>query len=321
MYRLVVAHFTTLLLCCPYSAASQQGWVQHTIAEHGIKVSLPTKPQRRELPLASRDGTLTIYESIEATNPQTKYSIFVGAPVKQGIYEPESVEAFLSGHVTGMVRGVNSGKLVASSRKNFRGRPAVEYEFAHRLEGIAYVGRGVTVMVDGGHIRVSMWHPASDSKASERFRRFVDSFELVPIQFVAAQTRFTDPRGITFSPPSGWLPQPTGNPVEVARYTHLTRSLQLLVAGVPSYTCNSFVSEIRASGRLKSAAPLKLGDRHVVRLYSFEDIPKYKVRLTTVQYCQDSRIGAVVLGGSEEEPMFDRWAGVYEGAAATLQAP
>lgn len=321
MHRLALAASAATLLSLAYAVTAQQGWQHHTIAERGIKVALPTKPQRRELPLPSRDGTLTVYESIEATNPPAKYSVFVGAPERQGIFAPDSMDAYLSSHVASMVRAAESGKLLTTSRTTFRGRPALEYEFSHRIEGIAYIGRGVTLMIDGGHIRLSMWHPTSDAKAKDKYRRFVDSFELVPIQFSAASTRFADLRGITFSPPSGWLPQPGSNPIQVARYTNLTRSLQLLIAGVPAYTCDNFLAEVRASGRLREEGAVKLANRQALRIISFEDVPKYNVRLTTVQYCQNSRFGAVVLGGSEEESMFARWAVVYEGAAATLQVP
>ena len=143
----------------------------------------------------------------------------------------------------------------------------------------------------------------------------------MPIQFSAAQAPFADSRGITFSPPIGWLAQAGASPVQVVRYTNLTRSIHLLVAGVPTYTCDNFLAEVRASGRLKLTRQVKLAERPTTKILSFEDVPNHNVRLATVQYCQNSRVGAVVLGGSEEEAMFARWAGVYEGAAATLQVP
>jgi hypothetical protein len=321
MQHLAVTVFAATLMSLACAATAQQGWQQHTVAERGFKVAMPVKPQRRDLPLPSRDGTLTVYESMDVSNPPAKYSVFVSAPAEQGIFEPDSMDAYLTSHIASMVRTADSGKLLSTARTTFRGRPALEYEFSHRLEGIPYIGRGVTMMIDGGHIRVSMWHPASDSNAKDKYRRFVESFELVPMQFSPAPTRFADARGISFSPPTGWLAKPGANPVQVVRYTNLTRSLQLLVAGVPAYTCDAFLAEIRASGRFKEAASVRFANRSATRILSFEDVPKYNVRLTTVQYCQNSRFGAVVLGGSEEEAMFARWAEVYEGAAATIQVP
>lgn len=316
LLALTVFAVTLLSSVCP--AAAQQGWKHHTFAEWGIKVALPTKPQRRELPISPLDGTLTQYQSIEDTSPATKYSVFVGAPERQGIFEASSMDAFLSSHITTMVQATEAGKLLRSSRTTFHGRPALEYEFSHRLEGIAYIGRGVILMVDGGHMRLSMWHATNDVKAEAKYRRFIDSFELVPLKFFPASSRFTDPRGIAFNPPIGWLSRPGSNPVHVVSFTNLTRSLKLLVAGEPTYTCDNFLAEVRATGRLKEAGAVKLAKRDALRILSFEDVPKYNVRLTVVQYCQNSRVGAVVLGGSEDQSMFARWAGIYEGAAATV---
>ena len=43
-------------------------------------------------------------------------------------------------------------------------QPALEYKFSHQIEGQPYIARGVTFMIDGGHMRLSMQHPASDSR-------------------------------------------------------------------------------------------------------------------------------------------------------------
>jgi hypothetical protein len=76
---------------------------------------------------------------------------------------------------------------------------------------------------------------------------------------------------------------------------------------------------MQASGRLKSASAVQLGDQQFTKLTIFEEVPKYQLRLTTVQYCINSRFGAVVLTGTEEESMFSRWAQVFEGTASTLR--
>lgn len=301
------------------AAMADQPLAEYAIPEKGFKVAMPSKPHQRAIRGTSQDGTLTVYESTDAGTPPAKYSVFVGTPEQQGIFEPASMDAYLEGHVASMVRTVESGKLLKSARAMFRGRPALEYEFSHRIAGVPYIGRGITLMIDGGHMRLSMWHPTGAENAKEKYRRFVDSFQLVPIQFTPAKTSFVDPRGISFVPPQGWIQEKPENSVQVARYSNLTRSLQLLVAGVAAYSCDSFVSEIRASGRFKSAKTVRLADQQFVKVLSFEDIPRYKIRLVTVQYCLNSQAGAAVLGGSEEEGMFARWETVYEGTASTLR--
>ena len=287
--------------------------------EHGFSIALPSKPQTRPVPVPSQEGTLRVYEAFEPKRRLTKFSVFVGTPEQRGIYETASMDAFLGAHIASMVQAAERGKLVSSRRITFRGQPALEYEFNHQIEGLPYVGRGITFMVDGGYIRVSMWHPATEPKAKDEYERFKGSFQLKPIAFSPADVPFRSQRGVTFSPPAGWVQKPVQNAAQIAKYSNLTRSLQVLFADNPAYTCDSFRTELQASGRVKEASQVILAERPFAKLVSFEDVPKYNVRLTTVQYCLNSRRGAVVLGGSEEEARFWRWSEVLEGAAATLR--
>ncbi len=164
-----------------------------------------------------------------------------------------------------------------------------------------------------------MWHPAGDPKAGAEYDHFIASFQLKPIEYRPANVPFRDKRGISFSPPAGWVQKPVQGANQVAEYRNLTRSLQVTVAGNSAYTCSNLQAEWQASGRLKEAAVLKLDAQHFVKLVGFEEFPGYNVRLTIVQYCLNSRLGAVVLGGGEEEAMFWRWAQVFEGAARSLR--
>jgi len=301
------------------STDAASGWRQYDIADDGFTVALPSQPQVRSIPLPSRDGSLRIYQVVEGKIQPSTFSIFVGQPRDQGIFEPDSMEAYLSGSIKSLVQNASDGKLLLSRRTTFRGLPALEYEFSQRIEGQPYVARGVIFMIDGGHMRVSMLHASGNREANESFKRFLNSFQLVPIAYRAAATPFSDPRGITFVPPESWIQKPSQNAVQAARFTHLTRSIVLLVAGTPSYGCSNFQAELRASGRLKNSEEVRLRDQSFLKLTTFEDVPKYKVRLTNVQYCVNSRSGAVVMAGTEEESMFHRWARVFEGTAASVR--
>jgi hypothetical protein len=311
--------FLLLLLTNLHSFAEPENWREYSIAEHGFVIAMPSKPQRRVLPVPSGGGYLRVYEAFEPQRKLSRFSVFVGQPEQRGVFDAASMDAFLSAHITALVLVADKGKLESSRRITFRGQPALEYRFSHQMEDQPYVGRGVTFMIDGGHMRVSMWYPAGDKKAEAEYQHFIASFQLRPIAFRPASASFKDDRGITFSPPEGWVQKPVHNALEAAWYSNLTRSLQLLVAGNAAYTCASFRAEMQSSGRLKEAVPLELGDQSFVKLTSFEDVPKYNVRLTTEQYCLNSRLGAVVLGGSEEEIVFWRWAQVFEGAARSLR--
>lgn len=300
------------------ATAAESVWKEYSFTESGFAVALPSAPQTLVLPVV-QDGFTKVYQSIEVTSPPSKFSIFVGMPKSQGIYEPASMDAYLSGHIKTMVATAENGKLISSRRTTFRGHPALEYEFSHQIEGRPYVARGVTLMIDGGHMRISMWYPANSPKAEMTFKRFVESFRLTAISYVAADKQFSDPRGIAFTPPMGWVQQPVQNPVQVALFTNLTRSLQLLIVGVPAYTCDSFQSELQASGRLRTVSSVQLNSQLFKKLTTFEAVPKYNIRLTTVQYCINSRVGAVVLGATEEDAMFTRWEKVFEGVAASVR--
>lgn len=306
-----------LLADAAYSATG--GWQDYAIAEHGFSVALPAKPQVRTIPVPPSDGALLVYEAFDPTHKLSKFSVFVGQQKQRGIYEKASMDAFLSAHVNTMVLAAEQGRLTTSQRTTFRGLPALEYQFAHQIEGQPYVGRGVLFMIDGSHMRVSMWYPAGSTDASLEYDRFVASFKLMPVAFRPATTPFRDERGLSFSPPSGWVQEPVKGNTQAAKYSNLTRSMQVLVAGNPAYTCAMLQGEAQSSGRLKEAAAIELESRQFTKLLTFEDVQKYNVRLTTVHYCLNSRLGAVVLGGTEEEAMFWRWAEVYEGAARSVR--
>jgi hypothetical protein len=301
------------------SVGAPSDWQEYAVREHGFSVALPSKPQNRPIAVSSQEGPLRVYEAFGPERNLTKFSVFVSTPENRGIYESASMDAFLGAHIASMVQAAQRGKLVSSRRITFRGQPALEYEFNHQVNSLSYVGRGITFMVDGGHIRVSMWHPASDPEANAEYERFKGSFQLTPIAFRPANAPFRSERGIAFFPPEGWVQKPVQNGAQIAKFSNLTRSLQVLVADNPAYTCDNFRTELQASGRVKEASHVMLAERSFAKVVSFEDVPKYNMRLTTVQYCVNSRRGAVVLGGSEEEAMFWRWSEVLEGAAATLR--
>jgi hypothetical protein len=299
--------------------AAHAAWKSYPINEGGFSVAMPSAPKSRLIQTGSKDGVLHVYEAVEASDLPSKYSVFVSQPETQGIFEHDSIDAFLKAHISSMVAAAESGKLISSSRTTFRWHPALEYKFSHSIDGVPYIARGVTLMIDGGHIRVSMWHPSEQTKSEGRFNEFLSSFKLIPIAYSPSGSQFSDPRGISFTPPKGWIQKPPQNSAQVVRFNNLTRSMQLLAAGTSQYTCENFRVEIKAAGKLKNTNTIQLGNQKFTKLTTYEDVPKYNIRLTTVQYCIDSKNGAVVLGATEEEGMFQRWAEVFEGAAATIK--
>jgi hypothetical protein len=311
--------FGVLAIASSSIRAEEPNWKQYSIEESGFTAAFPSPPKSSLLPSPARDGSLRVYQSITPSTKPCKFSVFVGQPEKQGIFESASMDAFLTGHIRSLVATAESGKLQSSNRLTFRGHPAIEYKFDHRVEGQPHVAYGTTFMIDGGYMRLSMLCPSSDPRTQAYFKRFIESFQLIPIAYRAVDTPFVDQRGITFSPPKGWTRQEPQNALQAARFSHLTRSIQLVVGGNSAYNCSNFHTEMQASGRLKTASAVQLGGQQFIKLMLFEDVPKYQLRLSIVQYCMNSRLGAVVLAGTEEESMFSRWAKVFEGTAGTLR--
>jgi hypothetical protein len=310
----------TFFLNAPSVIAAEKAWAAYDLSEYGISASFPVQPKLASIPSPDGDGRITSYQALdEATVRQ--YTIFIGRPEQRGIFEPESMDAFLDSHLKSLVSQSTSSKILASNRVTFLGMPAIEYSYKHNVEGIPFMAKGVTFMIDGGYIRLSMWYPSADSDGSSLYERFLKSFKLLPVAYRPSSTPVTDPRGIAFTPPSGWVKGKARNIYEIARLGNLTRSMALLAAGNRSYTCEVYKSELQRSGVVLEQSQVTLRGQQVQKVVTFEDVPKYNVRLTTTHYCQNSRIGAVILIGTEEQSMYWRWASVIEGAASSVKVP
>lgn len=299
--------------------ATSTKWRQFVNGEHGFQADFPVPPQRSPLP--SPDGTLTMFKALDPEVQGQQYSIFVSEPTNSGIFDASSIDAFLAAHLHGMMSQTNNATPVHSRRSTFRGLPAMEYSFNHVLEGMDYVARGVTFIVDGGYIRISAWAPQSAASSENDFKRFLESFSLIPRTYVPSENDHLGPRGISFRPPRGWTKRPTQLSQQIAIYRRLTTSFQVMAAGQSAYTCADFGRELRATGRLQDERNVAIGGKRFQRLTSHEDVPSSTVRLTVAWFCLDSPNGAVILGGAEPAASFSRWERVFEGTAATLNAP
>lgn len=316
----ILCGIVTVSLHAPSVIAAEKTWAAYDLSEYGISAAFPVQPKLASSPSPDGDGRTTSYQALdEATVRQ--YTIFIGRPEQRGIFEPKSMDAFLNGHLKSLVSHSASSKILASKRATFLGMPAIEYSYKHRVEGIPFIAKGVTFMIDGGHIRLSMWYPSADSDGSALYERFLKSFKLLPVAYRPSSTPVTDPLGIAFTPPSGWVKGKARNTYEIARFSNLTRSMALLAAGNRSYTCDAYKSELQRSGVVLEQSQVTLRGQQAQKVITFEDVPKYNVRLTTAHYCLNSRIGAVVLVGTEEQSMYWRWASVIEGAASSVKVP
>lgn len=310
----------TVSLHASFVIAAEKPWTAYDLSEYGISVALPVQPKLVSSPSPDGDGRTISYRALDEDTVR-QYTIFIGQPEQRGIFELESMDAFLDGHLKSVVAHSASGKILASKGVTFLGMPALEYSYKHRVEGIPFIAKGVTFMIDGGHVRLSMWYPSADSDGPALYDRFLKSFKLLPVAYRPSSAPITDPREIAFTPPSGWVKGKPRNAYEIARLSNLTRSMALLAAGNRSYNCDAYKAELQRSGIVLEQSQVTLRGRQAQKVITFEDVPKYNVRLTTVHYCLNSRIGAVVLVGTEEQSMYWRWASVIEGAASSVKVP
>lgn len=301
------------------SAESNGKWREYTIPESGFKVSVPAPLRNKPMTSSTPETRQTSYQAVEGSGPDTTYTVFVGTFLEGGILSQESMDAYLSSSVK-TYPALLGGTKLKTERTTFRSMPASRYQFSFDNDGKPYVARGIIFMVDGGHIRLSMMHAADDPAGEENWGRFSGTFDLTPLKYMPAPNSVMIAPGVSFTPPDGWMKDSTQNPYEVARFHNLTRTINILRAGVSEYTCKNYESELRmVQGDSSKSAPTTIGGKVAQRITYVEDVPQYKVRLMIINYCFESRSGAIVLGGAEDEAMFSRWEPVFEGAAASLR--
>jgi hypothetical protein len=305
---------TTLVFAQSYSAAPGS-WRAYPFPDAGFVVSLPGPPEISSIP--TKDGTITAYQLTEPVVGKIRYSVFVGH-ASRGVFEPEAMNAWLDGTIQGALSVAVDGKLIESDRSTFRGYPAKTFLYQHNIAGVPYVGRGVAFMIDGRDMRISMQYPIKDADGDEKYETLIDSFQLIPFAYTKSEASVTR-RGVSFTPPRGWLESEPKSQFDIARFHDLTRSLVLLASESQGYSCSKYGADLQASSRLRSTAITQIADQSFTRFVVEVPVPKYNVTLRDTHYCLDSPARVVVLIGTVEESEAERWADVFLGVAATVR--
>ncbi|GFE84979.1 hypothetical protein GCM10011487_69790 [Steroidobacter agaridevorans] len=295
-------------------------WQRYENGEDGFTVSLPVSPSKREQIVEATDTFLRTYEAVVSGDHPYKLTISVGMPRKRGYYYEKSMDAFLDAFPESMMRGASEGKLKQSRRTTFRDMPARQFRFTHLQMDHEFVSQGIVFMIDGGYIRVSSLTMADDPQGEVIHERLINSFQLRALSFLPSPSRLNDSRGVSFTPPNGWVKKSQQDPNEIATYARMTRWLDLLSTFNPAYTCRAYQEELKNLGRSIDTRSVMFSDQSAMRVLTNEMPPGYNVRLATVHYCLDSqRIGAVVFKGTAEGSIFWRYERLFEGAARTLR--
>lgn len=292
---------------------------QYAYPSDGFEAAFPQKPLkfRTELP---DGGYSNSYQAI-VSNPLSQYSVFV-AHMPKRVFKDTAIEAYLDGIVSGLASGFDQAVLTYTKRISFLSFPAIEYQFTCKDEEVPVVVRGIVLMVDGEHTRLSQISIPSDPNADKDFRRFVDSFRLLPINVALSKHRIDDRvRGISFSPPEGWEQDKPKFPQMVGFFWNPGgHSITVLDSGTPVYSCESYAKELQMTQGLQKQGTFTSGRRTMNWMKSTVYNTDNGIRMASIHYCVNTTRGAVVIIGMAPEQTFFRSETIFRKVAKSLSA-
>jgi hypothetical protein len=236
------------------------------------------------------------------------------------VFGDAATEAYLDGIVRGVVSGSDQAALDYTKRIRFVGFPAVEYRFNCKVEGVAVVVRGIVLMIDGEHTRLSQVSVPGNPNADKEFQRFVGSFRLLTIDVALSKHRVDDrTRGISFTPPEGWQKgKPKFSQVVGIFSNPGGHSVVVLDSGTPTYVCESYRREIQETEGVQTSGELSARGRTLTWLKSTAHNSTAGIRMTSIHYCVNTTKGAVIMIGASPEKTFFRSETVFRNFAASL---
>ncbi|MER2513692.1 MAG: hypothetical protein ABTQ25_14950 [Nitrosomonas ureae] len=284
----------------------------------GFEVAFPQKPLEFRTDRGLDRGHVNSYQAV-IINPVSQHSVFISHSPKR-VFEDAAKDAYLEGIVRGLTTASDDAVLKYAKRTKFLGFPAIEYQYTHKIEGVPVIGRGIILLVDGDHIRLSQIYATNDNNAENNFKKFVGSFRLMSINGALSKQRFDDrARNIFFSPPDGWK-QGTPKFAQVAAIFAEPggHSITVLDSGTPAYVCDNYKSEIQATQGVQSTGEILARDRPVTWLKSTAHNPAAGIRMTSVHYCVNTTKGAVIMIGAAPEQTFFRSEVMFRNTATTM---
>lgn len=285
----------------------------------GFEVAFPQKPLKFLTEHKGLNGGYSnSYQAIVA-NPFSQYSVFVGHSSKR-VFEDAAIEAYFDGIVRGLVSGSDEAVLVYKKNINFLNFPAMEYQYTCKVEGVPVVVRGIVLMVDGEHTRLSQISIPNNPNSGEEFKRFVGSFRLLPIDVALSNRRFDDhSRGISFFPPAGWQQdKPEFVQMVAIFFNPGGHSITVLDSGTPAYVCDNYKHEMQGTQIVQATGDLSVRGRTMMWLKSTAHNAAAGIRMTSIHYCLNTTKGAVVMIGAAPEQTFFRSETAFRNAAMSL---
>jgi len=292
---------------------------QYRYPDDGFEVAFPQKPLEFRTDRGPDHGHVNSYQAV-VVNPVSQYSVFISHSPKR-VFEDAAIDAYLEGSVRGLTTASDDAVLKYKRRTTFLGFPAIEYQYTHKIEGVPVIGRGIVLLVDGEHIRLSQIYATNDSNAESNFKKFVGSFRLMSIDRALSKHRFDDrARSISFSPPDGWKQGSPKFAQVAAIFTNPSgHSITVLDSGTPAYVCDNYKREIQATQGVQSTGEISARGRPVTWLKSTAHNPAAGIRMTSVHYCVNTMKGAVIMIGAAPEQTFFRSEVMFRNAATSME--
>lgn len=305
-------------VCGLAHSAETNHFSQYRYAGDGFVVAFPSKPLKFRTDIGPDRGFVNSYQAV-VINPISQYSVFVSHSPKR-VFADASIDAYLGGIVRGLTTASDEAVLKYTRPIKFLGFPAIEYQYTHKIEGVPVVGRGIVLIVDGEHIRLSQIYATNERNAEKNFKRFVGSFRLIPIDSALSKQRFENrSRNISFSAPDGWQQGTPKFAQEVASFANPGAHIITVVdSGTPAYACDNYKREMQATQGVQVAGEISAHGRTLTWLKSTAHNAAAGIRMTSVHYCVNTMRGAVIMMGSAPEQTFFRSETIFRNAATSM---
>lgn len=291
---------------------------QYRYPTDGFEVAFPQKPLEFRTDRGPKNGHVNSYEAV-VVNPASQYSVFISHSPKR-VFKNASVDAYLEGIVRGLTAASDQAVLKYTKKTKFVGFPAIEYQYTYKIEEVPVIGRGIVLLVDGEHIRLSQIYATDDSNAENNFKKFAGSFRLMSIDGALSKRRFDDrARSISFLPPDGWKPSIPEFAQVVANFTNPGgHSITVLDSGTPEYVCDNYNFEIQVTQGIQSAGEISANGRTTTWRKSTAHNAAAGIRMTSIHYCVNTMNGAVIMIGAAPEQTFFRSETIFRNVATSM---
>lgn len=319
--KITVFILTTCFCIISISAQASEPdhFQKYVYPKDGFEVSFPSKPLKLRAENKGDPGYSNTYQAV-VVNPISQYSVFVQHS-RDRVFSDESIGAYFYGLVRGLMLTAVNPELKYSRQTRFLSFPAIEYQFTETIEGNPVLVRGIALMVDGNHIRLSQIYTGDDLNADKNFNKFVSSFRLTPIDGPLSTHRFEDKsRDIVFSPPEGWQQDTTEYAQIPAIFANPAGHIvQIIDSGATGYTCDNYKHELQTQG-IQSSGVIESHGRSLTWMKSAVYNPRTKNRMIGIHYCLNTSRGALILNGLAPEKTFFRSELIFAKVAKSIVA-